>query len=944
MADDPNNKPVNGSNRPLNGNSKIEQIQRKRLDLAAYPDITEQQKLEAAIAREETKFQVLEDSYNKSTSSAARAILKTKMTARAQKHTQAEERLELYEQEHVRKTNASAAQEISTYTKYENIKARTITNASKQKYYNQIRQDEKNNGNLLQTPTEVIQNRIETNQRKAALLGKTLAGRTRGLGLDDWSDNMKADNNKIEELQESVSRDRRLLKMQNKEGMTTEKRQNSVRDIQNKAGSILDQEKLTKDVREGKKYGTLEQETEKLSTLFSKLSAASEHFEKTSQNATDAQGNLTKEYKDASKALDDLQKVTNKQTKVIGEIERQGGGTRGQRFASAATGFNRAANIAYAVDIDDEISEMRLKSAMGKRAVQQYDRSSAAIGGDMSALLREASGQQFVKQFSNKIKSREGRRAALTLSSGAENAFGKIIDNVSGVFSGKGGGRFKKGLSALKGAGSDVAVGVASTFRAASQLGRDIPQTIKTLEGGLAADDMAETALAIPARATQTFYDNYMNQSSATVGLGSKATNMQKQMTDINNITTMAELGISPAKSAQLAAQGVRQLGSAEDIPAMIQMAGRTEQSRLMSADQYMGMQGQLTDVGAGTFDLEGIMKNAVAAGMDNAKNIQQMVSATQQMASGLSKSGVSGVGAAGNILGVGVQKLRDLGVKKNIATQASQYAQESQKKFSKDISMDLGTVHEAKRIKEIAPGIDTTFQMRIASMSQAQMQSIISGGKKEAEAFGLGSVYDKVGKEGFKNFAIADREATLYKTDANIFLSSKEFKQNIKNIRSGKGPTNKAQALFSTLTDGSRLDAVTTAGMEAKEGKLPLSAGGNLERSKVTQGLRKAAEIKLAGGNNPDAKMDTLITIMEKIAENLKPEQAQANVIGGMKEMDEVGPIVQAGDKFDKGASLFASAVGEFDRMLSKVDLSKQKTGGLKLQGGSNRSKTGRK
>ena len=199
----------------------------------------------------------------------------------------------------------------------------------------------------------------------------------------------------------------------------------------------------------------------------------------------------------------------------------------------------------------------------------------------------------------------------------------------------------------------------------------------------------------------------------------------------------MAELGISPGKSAQLLQQGIRQIGSTQDIPGMIQMAGRMEQSRLMGADQFMGMQGQLSNVGAGTFDLENIMKNAVAAGMDKAKNIQQMVDATTSMAGDLAKSGVGGAGAAGSLLSVGVQRLRGLGVDRNIATSAALFANESQKKFSQDISMDLGTVHEVGRIRNIAPGVDTTYQMRIASLSQAQMQGIISGGKEAADKYG---------------------------------------------------------------------------------------------------------------------------------------------------------------------------------------------------------------
>lgn len=949
MADDPNksNKPVNGSSRPLNGKSKIERIQtRRESDVGEYT--SRQEELEAAIAREESRFQDYESQYNKTKDQGLRAVLNAKMTVQAERHAQAEERLSTYEMSHARKVNAQAAQEIATYTKYENVNARTTTMAGSQKYYSQIRQDQRAGGDLLQTPTEAIEHRIRMNQGRVATLGKELAGSTRGLGYDDWSDDMKAKNAAIERLQEETARDKRLLKVQSKEGMTTEKRQYAARDVLARSGSILGQKQLAEDVRGGK-YGSLESETERLGKLFEKLSAASERFEEASQNATDAQGNLTKEYKEASKALDGLQKATDQQSKIVNEVGRQGGGTIGQRFSSAATGFNRAANIGYAIDIDDEISEMRLKSGMGRRAVQQYDRSNAAISGDMSALLREASAGSFVTEFSDKIRSREMRRAALTITAGGENAVGNIIDNVGGAISGKGkGGRLAKLGRGLKGLGSDTAIGVAEMARSTAQLARGIPQTAKALEAGFAADDFAETMLAIPSKSTQSFYDNYMAQSGATMGLGARAADMQWQMTNVSNLQTMAELGISPGRSAQLSAQGVRQLGAAQDIPGMIQMAGRIEQSRLMSADQFMGMQGQLTDVGAGTFDLETIMKNAVAAGMDNAKNIQQMVNATQQMASGLSKSGVSGAGAAGNILGVGVQRLRNLGVDANIATQAAQFANESQKKFSQDISMDLGTVHETNRIKDIAPGIDETYQMRIASMSQAQMQAIISGGRDAADKFGLGSVYDKVGKQGFKDFARADLESSFYKVDGHIMMSAKERKQFFGAVQSGdmSAVPDKFRALYSTMTGGAEFRGIGVAGMDAKEGKLPDPQLDNLEKQKQLEAQRKVQEIRMGGGKDPDQKMDKLISIMETMVKVLTPEQAQDNVRERAKDMDEVQPIVQAGDTFNKGSKQFKQAVDEFDRILKRVDLTKQQTGGIQLKKveGGNSNKAGRR
>ena len=105
---------------------------------------------------------------------------------------------------------------------------------------------------------------------------------------------------------------------------------------------------------------------------------------------------------------------------------------------------------------------MRLKSAMGRRGLEQYERRNAAIGGDMGALLRETAGQEFVTQFSDKLRDREMRRATLTITGGAEAEVGNVIDSVLGGGGGARGGsrlaRMGRGLvKGVKGLGAGAA-------------------------------------------------------------------------------------------------------------------------------------------------------------------------------------------------------------------------------------------------------------------------------------------------------------------------------------------------------------------------------------------------------------------------------------------------------------------------------------------------------
>ena len=59
---------------------------------------------------------------------------------------------------------------------------------------------------------------------------------------------------------------------------------------------------------------------------------------------------------------------------------------------------------------------------------------------------------------------------------------------------------------------------------------------------------------------------------------------------------------------------------------------------------------------------------------------------------------------------------------------------------------------------------------------------------------------------------------------------------------------------------------------------------------------------------------------------------------------MEAAPAIVQAGDKFTKGTKQFADAVGQFDKLLGRVDLKKQQTGGIKLTPQAGGSKAGTK
>lgn len=832
--------------------------------------------------------------------------------------------MEALEASYAQRYNEQLASSITTYSKARNVNERTTTMSSQQRFFRQARSSEDK-----YVPTEVLERRIQSGIDEASSLGSEIAGRSRGLGTEDTiPDSLRQKASRMQQIQEEVALNKRLLKVQSREGLSTEKRQYSASDTLNRAGGILSQDKLSKEVASGT-YGNLAEETDKLAEMFTKLQDSLERFEAASENATDAQGNLTEEYKQASKDLDTAQKQTEHQRRVVGEVGRQygGGTTIGERVTENFGEFRRIVRAGYGIDIDDKMSEMRLKGAMGQRGIDQYNRvQSAVIGGDARSLLRETSGQEFVEQFSDLMRSRSTRRALADTTMMAPDAVGGIIDSFAGGMKGrgKGVGGIAKGLvKGVKGLSAGVVAGGFEMARGYSQVGRGIPQTMTALEASRTAEQYANVLNEVPAQGMQAVMDQAMLAGEMTVGAGSMAQATEQTLLDgywMKNFASKA--GLSPSKLAQLTQQSVRQIGGTESGTSVALRAGQIEQSRMMRADEFINMSGQLSNVGGGSGDLEEIMKSAVAAGMDNAKNIQQMAQATIQMSGELAKSGVAGTGAAGNLVAGSVQSLRAMGVNQNIATSTAMAAMDFQRKTSSDIGMDIGTVHEFSRIRSIAPGASLPQQMRMASLTQGQMEAIMKGGKEEADKFGLGSVFDSVGKDGFKRLAAADRGAQAYKLDAHI-LANESFRNDMKLMEEGRydETSEDFKAVFSTNT-GTLVQGQAVAGREAQKKGIPNNASGFREKRLQQAAEYQTEQFQYGAGDDVNKTLGAIATALQALSDNLKPQDAEQRVQEGARDMEEVGPIVEAGDTFQDAAGVFSKAVNEFNKKLKATDM----------------------
>lgn len=910
MADEPN-KPVNSSNKPINGEDKLARIQARRSN--ELPEYTvKQQELEDRIRVEEARFAERQAEYSSITDPAERLKSYSRLEAQAARVTQSEERLSTFEDRHAQKVNASAANEISTHTKYDNVNARTTTMAGRQKYFAQIQQDR----GLLEVPTEVLEERIQGRQERIATLGVQLAGQTRGLSYGDFTPEMKAKANQIGDLEEAVALDKRLQKVQNKRGMTTEKRQYSTEDLIENAERIAGRESLKQDVAGGKKYGSFEEELNKLTEMTSKVREAEKAWVDSLKNATDENGELTEEYKNMSKGLQEAKKDLAEQTDAVMEIKRQGGGG-GNRFNNARDVLGvagLAARTASTIGLDYELEQTGQRAAFANMANSQYQNVDKLLGGDMGSLLQLTKGDAFQKMYSDKLRNR-----AMGFK-GAE-AGAQILDaGVSSAAAIGEGALFDAGglkAQAVSAAGSASQAALMST-----RLGYGIEQ------GGYAARaqqmglGLSQAINAIPANTLQEYYNINQQGYQGGIGMGSGARNsFMSAFTDVGNMKSFAGAGMTPQQAMQTATMGAGQFGTSEDLASFALRAGRAQQRGTMGRENYVQATGMLAGVGGGSADLESIMSKAVTVGMENAKNINQMVSATAALAGG-SAAGGFGVGSATeDMISSSIQALRSMGVDKNIASGAAANALAG---FDTAVGKKgtLADLQFRAQAQSIYGNTSLDESMSFAQMRESEMKQILQGGDNAyniAAGMGIAGTIG-IGKGGsfenddarakFQQLLTAKQKKGILDTLGTRGWSDPTMVDQIQRVRAGgsidDASVQAKQAWYSAT--GQQLASATASGALSSEYANASAENKAFQSMETLNGERSTEKFEYGKGKLDEfGGLAGLVDVMKEAMAQGGPEKMEAAVSKAAKNLEAPSQL------FSTGANTFDGAVNKF-------------------------------
>jgi hypothetical protein len=806
---------------------------------------------------------------------------------------QLESRIDQYQLSNANQQNNSLADRIKTYTNSRNVNQRTTTMSGEQRFMRMAHENPD-----LYAPTEVLEQRIADRSRELGNVGRDLSTRIRGIGEGEIPSSLMDKASRVQELQEEIALNKRMLKVQNKEGLSTEKRMYAAHDTLDSVGGYIKGEQLKRDVAGGK-YGSIEEEGKKLAEMFEKLRSATEKFEEASERATDAQGNLTDEYKQASTELDKIQKQTEQQRKIVSEVQRQGGGGGGggRDYKEMSGHLNSMISAGMGIDIDDKIMEMRLKAQTGQTAVDQFNRVNSGIGGDMRSLLRESTSQEFIKNFSDDMRSKALRQGVYHTAADTVGVVGTTIDGL------------KEG--SLFGAGS----GTMNAIRRGSQVVRGLPQTHKALEAYRAGEEFSTVGLEIQAQGLQAVYDQQMAAYNGSIGLGSSGVGAESTLMDKFSLGNFAKQGLTPAQAANLASMSGAALGNNEAATGVALEAGKAARTRMMSAEQFIGMSGQLSGVGGGTKDLQEIMKNAVAAGMDNAKNIQQMVSATVALSGNMAKIGVGGATSAGNLLSSTMQMV---GGDKNIAALAAESMINKRAAMDASSDINLGNVFEHAELRKLDPKMSTPELMALSTRTPQELQAIIEGGRDTAYKYGLEKVFDRGGVNAFKKASGIAAQSTAISLGVGTYGGVGDLE------KIGRGQ----------IDDLSTETRAMAANAGVAHWALGIQAGKPVNKGNITEAPSAAQDMQVANaarqvqmfsygsGNDVNETLKQLVTTMNALADHLSPDKAQGNVEGAMNDMKVAGPVVQAGKDFSAAARIFADGVKNFNDTLKAADL----------------------
>lgn len=597
--------------------------------------------------------------------------------------------------------------------------------------------------------TAEIQSELDRNKQLAARQSSRIAETS-----EDVKGNEAKLENQLRTREKAISQAgmyQAALSAQKKMGLDMESRYFNAYEVTQKAIK----ERTRDDIKQGvddNRFGSkaeveenLAKATERLITTFEKFNAV---VDKSSKEAAE----LANEFDRAEREVD-------QHKMVLAEMGRNGGGGGGgnglqtgmSMMGNLGTLAVTGANMYRHIQVTSELQKMQ--NAVGFAQVQntRFQDQYEAGRGNMAALRRVLSNQAGAEAaFGNEMGEREGIASGVQAAGRVGQAVGSLKD---GVDPAKDIGRSIKRLwgGATEGGGvgaaANVFLGAAAdaspTIGAAGQditaYLKKIPQEQTALQSQSLYRQLQDTINQIGDTSSQQARDVLLNTTMATRGLGAgRREGVVRPLTTASTRERLArETGLSNDEITSVTRSGVGALGSEFGGINDIRRAGQLSRAGYFEdPSQMLQARGALSSAGGGQKDLETIMKNAVANGMDSSKSIMDMV----QGVTSLSQSGVgfgtSLTAGSTEVLGRTMDALRSSGMNANMAMGTAQHTAAMVSATASDTSLSLHNVVEQARIGQRFGDLTPRERHRLGRITPEQLAELEAARKEGDAAF----------------------------------------------------------------------------------------------------------------------------------------------------------------------------------------------------------------
>ena len=653
------------------------------------------------------------------------------------------------------------AKGFDVQSRVNNITRRATTESGTERFTSQARGSEE-----LNLPQSVIESRIQESIAKTSSYTEGIANRIRTLKPGEETDDIVKASAGISKYRDETARLMAIKTEQNRAGLSTQKLTGRYEDIKEDLGGFRNRTEIERKLSSGE-HKSFAEESATLNKKESQLGEAFEKLSNTVKGAGESVDDFNKRTMDATKEFTKLADEVEKQATLTKGVERKEGAAGGGGFFKkneavlqmAQMGLQAVGTVAGAYEdiaVKNDIRQVSNRAKFAKMGNAIYDQAASAVSGYNVDAMLDIVGDAGVKRYADMQKTKTNIASGVKIATNGaadvigSTAKGTAIGTAAGV-------AIAAGETFLT--GGVGAVGAPAIISGAASIGGTIGAISATSRAAVSVDDLvkgnvgADTSISayharkelnreeryVASQNMQAFYSQGINSYSAIQGMGSGASgNMQKRLMDGTDLKNLAYKGVTPEEAVKLTgiltSAGSIEGGSDAGLR-MIEGAGRAAQRGQMGKEEYVSTAARMVAAGGKDNELEDIISAGMTRGMDNSKNIGQMVDATLSMSSGLASKGISGTGVMGDAIGGMTQSLVDKGMNKNLATNVAASGIADLNRGLSDTGFNLGNIVDRAAIRQVMPGITTGQVNKISKMEFDDLKLLQAGGP-EAERY----------------------------------------------------------------------------------------------------------------------------------------------------------------------------------------------------------------